>query len=596
MIADWDMFIQEVMNRIDLAEFIGQYTTLKKSGSRFMGLCPFHGENDPSLSVSPDVSLWHCFGCKKGGNVFTFVMEKENMNFMEAAELLSERCRIDLPKGKGHTDKTPKKAFFEMHKIAEGFYSKYILSDQADKFKKYLRARNINKQTVLAFGIGASPDSWNSLCDLLKRNNYTENLIVQSGLAIRSEKGNIYDRFRNRLIIPIRDHMNRTVGFGGRVLDDSEPKYLNSSESAIFKKSDLLFAFADAKNAIIQNDSVIIMEGYTDVIRAHQNGILNTVASMGTALTSQQISRLSRLTTRFYLAFDGDSAGIQAASRSAEELMRSELQTRVVVFDEGIDPEQFINDNGKDEFIKKLENAKEGIWFLIDQVVPDKLPDSLDANIILLERVLNIVRIVPNKASQEEIISSVARRFSMTKSTVVYLFERKILKKGKSEKTQETDMKSGKSSIEEREWEIMRYAICFPKVRTALKKHLKPTEFQNHLYSKFLSLLFDKDFPLEEKNLQNHPGIFQNEDFVNLVGEMNNSLDDSHEYTITEISEYVSEFKKRLIDQERTKNNQRIEKAKKENDSDKELKLLKIGKELIDLREKYRKKFKLEVE
>ena len=596
MSADWDMFIQEVMNRIDLADFIGQYTTLKKSGARYMGLCPFHGENDASLSVSPDVALWHCFGCKKGGNVFTFVMEKENMNFIEAAELLAERCRIDLPSRKERADKTPKKAFLEMHKIAEKFYSKFILSDQADKFRKYLRARNITKKTVLAFGIGASPDEWNRLGDLLKRKNYSEDLIVSSGLAIRSEKGNIYDRFRDRLMIPIRDNLNRTVGFGGRVLDNSEPKYLNSSESSIFRKSDLLFAFPNAKNAVREKDSVIIMEGYTDVICAHQNGILNVVASMGTALTSQHIKRLSRLTTKFYLSFDGDSAGIQAASRSAEELIRSELQTQVVIFSEGIDPEQFISDNGKDEFLKQLENAKEGIWFLIDQVVTDKLPDSLDAKIILLRKVLNIIKIVPDSASREEIISSVARRFSMTKSTVEDLFKREILKKGKPGGTQAREVKAGRSSAKDLEWEIMRSAICFPKIRPALKKHIKPSEFQNSLYGRFLSLLFDKDFPIKDENLQKHPGVFQNEDFVNLVGEMSNSLDETHKYTIKEFSHYVSKFKIRIIDSERKKNNLRIEKAEKENDTEKKLKLVKRGKELISLKEKYRKKFLLEIE
>ncbi len=590
MDQNWDRFVQEVIERIDLVEFIGRYTTLKGSGSRYMGLCPFHGDNDPSFSVSSDVSLWHCFGCKKGGNIFTFVMEKENLSFMEAAEMLGEMCGLEMPsRGSKKRDKSNRKAFLDMHAIAERFYAEFIRSDKAERFKEYLKERNIVKRVVKEFNIGASPDSWDSLLNFLKKKGYSDDLIIKAGLAIQGKKGNPYDRFRNRLIIPIRDHLNRTVGFGGRVIDDSEPKYLNSSETEIFKKSDLLFAFYQAKNAIKENGSVIIMEGYTDVMRAHQNGIKNAVASMGTALTSQHLKRLSRLTSKFYLAFDSDEAGIKAAVRSTEELIKSELQARVVSFGDGLDPEDYIRENGKDAFMEILDSAEEGIWFLINQKIPETLPEHEDERIAILKEVIKYIYIVPLKTSRMKILKEASIKCGILST----LGKEVYLKAGKGrEKINETAQTPDAQTLgtpDKHEREIIRYLICFPAIRAAVKEHVTPSEFTYLLYRKILTILFDSSATLSEINIENHPQVNADSNLVSVISELTNSLDVTHEYTDVQLANTICRFKNKSIDKLRKNNRQMLEKAVHENNEELKSKLLKENAELARLKDKYKK-------
>lgn len=592
MSLNWERFVQEVIERVDLVEFIGRYTTLKSSGSRYMGLCPFHGDNDPSFSISPDVSLWHCFGCKKGGNIFTFVMEKENLSFMEAAEMLGEMCGLELPsRDAKKRDKSHRKEFLDMHTIAERFYAEFIRSNKAEHFRNYLKERNIVKRVVKDFDIGASPDSWDSLSNHLKKKGYSEDLIVKSGLAIRGKegKGKTYDRFRNRLMIPIRDHLNRTVGFGGRVIDSSEPKYLNSSESEIFKKSDLLFAFYQAKNSIKENDSVIIMEGYTDVMRAHQHGINNAVASMGTALTSLHIKRLSRLTSKFYLAFDSDEAGIKAAVRSTEELIKAELQARVVSFGEGLDPEDFIREKGKDAFMEILGSAEEGIWFLINQKIPETLPEHQDERISILKDVVKYIYIIPHEASRMMILKEASIKCGVLSSLgkEIYLKVGKGLDK-KNEKTQTTDVKTLETP-DKYEREIMQYLICFPAIRAAVKQHVAPSEFTNSSYRKILTILFDSSAPLSEINIENHPKVNADNNLVSVISELANSLDAKYEYTDVNLAETICRFKNKSIDKMRRNNRQMLEKAVLENNDELKDRLSKENAELARLKDKYKK-------
>ncbi|MCD6217308.1 DNA primase [bacterium] len=596
MDPNWDRFVQEVIERVDLVEFIGRYTTLKSSGSRYMGLCPFHGDNDPSFSISPDVSLWHCFGCKKGGNIFTFVMEKENLSFMEAAEMLGEMCGLELPsRDAKKRDKSNRKEFLDMHAIAERFYADFIRSDKAERFKNYLRERNIVKRVVKDFNIGASPDSWDSLLNHLKKKGYSEDLIIKSGLAIRGKTNKPYDRFRNRLMIPIRDHLNRTVGFGGRVIDDSEPKYLNSSESEIFKKSDLLFAFYQAKNAIKESDSVIIMEGYTDVMRAHQNGINNAVASMGTSLTSLHIKRLSRLTSKFYLAFDSDEAGIKAAVRSTEELIKAELQARIVSFGEGLDPEDYIREKGKDAFIEKLGSAEEGIWFLINRKIPETLPEHEDERIAILKEVIKYIYIVPHKASRMMILKNASIKCGVLSSLGKEIY----FKAGKGfdntkEKTQSTDVKTLETP-DKYEREIMKYLICFPAIRAAVKQHVEPSEFTYMPYRKILTILFDSSAPLSELNIENHPQVNTDNNLVSVISELANSFDATHEYTDVELALAICRFKNKSIDKQRKNNRQMLEKAVHENNDELKSRLSKENAELARLKDKYKKGITLDL-
>jgi DNA primase len=601
MSAEWEKFVQDVMERVDLAEFIGRYTRLRKSGSRFMGLCPLHGDNDPSMSISPDVGLWHCFGCKKGGNIFTFIMEKESMTFLEAAQLLSDQYRIELPSFKDEkAEVTPKRALLDMHQIAEKFFADFIRSSRAQPFRDYLKKRNIPKSVVEKFNIGASPDSWDSLTNLLRKKKYTDDLIIKSGLAVHSDKGTIYDRFRNRLMIPIKDNLSRTVGFGGRVLDKSEPKYINSPESAIFQKSEILFAFPFARETIRKSGFVIIMEGYTDVMRAHQMGIENAVASMGTALTPKHIKKLKDLAKRIILAFDGDAAGIAAAVRSAEELIRiSEIQTRVVIFDEGLDPEEFISKKGKDEFVKRLKKAKTGIDFLIGTVMPHETPKHYDEKITILNNILNYVLLIPDDQEQLRLIKQdITVKLEMDDIQAMQIYSKR--KKGiKTEPVSDDELSHAAKSDDEpdiREKEIIKYLVYFASMRKAAKLHLKPSEFKYPVYRKFAALLFDPDFPINTSELQKLPEIYENEDFMNLVSELMNSYDKSKKYCLEDFSEMVSQFKMSAIDTIRKRNRNMILEAQKEGDDAKISKLQKDNQELARISKEYKEGFMIYIE
>ena len=562
-----------------------------------MGLCPFHGDNDPSFSVSPDVSLWHCFGCKKGGNIFTFVMEKENMSFMEAAEMLGQMCNLDLPTRSGKKqDQSSRKAILNMHTIAERFYAEFIRSDKAEHFRAYLRKRNIVKSIVKEFNIGASPDSWDSLLNILKKKGYSEDLIIKAGLAIRGKKGNPYDRFRNRLMIPIRDHLNRTVGFGGRVIDSSEPKYLNSSESEIFKKSDLVFAFTQAKDAIKEKDSVIIMEGYTDVMRAHQNDIKNAVASMGTALTSQHIRRLSRLTKRFYLAFDSDEAGIKAAMRSAEELIKTELQARVVSFGDGLDPEDFILEKGREAFMDKLKSAEEGIWFLINQKIPETLPEYEDERIAIFKDVIKHINIIPHKSSRMKTLKKASIKCGLLSTLGKEIY----IKAGKGfEPTREKTQTADRQTLEtpdKLEREIMKYLICVPETRSAVKQHVEPSEFTYLPYQKILNILFDSSVPISEIRIEKHPKVTTDSSLLSIISELRSSIDDINEYPNINLAEAICRFKEKSIDRMRKSNRQILEEAEHENNEELKARLTKENAELAQIRNRYRKGITLDFE
>jgi DNA primase len=589
MSADWDKFIQDIMSRVDLADFISQYTSLRKRGSRAMGLCPFHGDKDPSFSVSTDQGLWHCFGCKKGGNIFTFVMEREGMTFVEAAEFLADRYNIEMPsKSKQKTSESPKKAILEINREAEIFFAKFIRSDAGEPFREYLKQRKITKEIVERFNIGAAPDSWDLLSNHLRKKGYSDDLIFKAGLAKKGERG-IYDTFRKRLIIPIRDHLDRTVAFGGRVIDKGEPKYLNSPESEIFQKSDLLFAYPLAKDEIQKNGYVIVMEGYTDVMRAHQKGFGNAVAVMGTALSEKHIKRLGRLTQKIFLAFDSDPAGIQAAVRSAQELIKSEFLARVVRFDDGFDPEEYLVKKGAKAFQEKLDSAEEGIWFLVNLLIPAKLPQKQDERIAILLQIIEQVRIHPHKSVHSSILKEVALKLNLPWTTVREVYKKFEDSGGSDREEIQKEMKAEEDKPDNIETELIRYAVNFPQVRAKLMEHVSVSEIKYPLYKKLISALFNSEKLMQSENLQHEPEIVSNSDFSKLVSEMLMSLEDGQDYSFREFSVFISWFKKHTIEEIHRHNRLLLEKASRENDYDLVNRIHEENKILIQLKKKYTK-------
>lgn len=351
-----DEIIQRVKTENDVVDIVSEVVRLKRSGRNYMGLCPFHKEKSPSFSVSQDKQIYKCFGCGETGNVFTFLMKYRNMDFIDAVKYLADRANItieyDDDKTRAYEDE--KKRFYKLNVEAARFFYSNLAKNK--KAQEYFSARGISVSTMKRFGLGFAPDSWHSLLNALKAKGYTELDMLNLGLIIKSEKGNMYDRFRNRVMFPVFDYSGKVIGFGGRVLDDSKPKYLNSPESLIFQKGVNLYGLNFALKSSKER-TLIIVEGYMDCISLHQYGITNAVASLGTALTERQAKLLRRYADKIIMSYDADGAGQAATIRGMEVLRKEGLDVRILTIPSGKDPDEFIRANGKEAFLRIVENA-----------------------------------------------------------------------------------------------------------------------------------------------------------------------------------------------------------------------------------------------
>lgn len=342
--------IDEVKQKTDIVEVIEQYATLKKAGKNLTALCPFHSEKHPSFFVYPEQQSWHCFGaCNTGGDVLSFIMRKESMDFGEALRLLADRAGVVLPAYSARAeDKEEKEEFYKVNEAAARYYNNLLVnSPGAEKARAYVTNRGFSGQTISDFQLGFSLDSWEELKKYLADQGYGEATMLAAGLLVQTDDGRTHDRFRGKLMFPIRDSRGRTIGFGARVLDDSLPKYVNSPQTPTFDKSSILYGIDRAASDIRKQDTTIIMEGYIDVITAHQNGITNAVASMGTAVTETKVNILKRLSKNLVLALDADAAGEEAMLRGVghENILNAEI--RVVIMPAGKDPDNVIKEDVK---------------------------------------------------------------------------------------------------------------------------------------------------------------------------------------------------------------------------------------------------------
>ncbi len=322
---------EEIKQRIDIVEFIGRYTPLKRSGSTYKGLCPFHNERTPSFTVFPQQQSWRCFGaCGEGGDVFTFLMKKENLDFREALQQLAKHAGVNLEEAEHDPEANQRAALYAINERATGYFQQLLLHHPAAQgARDYLQKRGIDAATAARFQLGFALEAWSGLRDYLSEKGFGLELQQQAGLIKRNEeRQSTYDAFRARLIIPIRDRSARVIGFGGRVLDDSQPKYLNTSETPLFHKSQIIYGLDMAQNVIRDTKRVVIVEGYMDVIAAHQHGFANVVACMGTSLTAEQLQQLQRYTSNFVFALDADKAGQQATVRGLNQARQALARVR----------------------------------------------------------------------------------------------------------------------------------------------------------------------------------------------------------------------------------------------------------------------------
>ena len=365
-----DDILSEVARASDIVEIVSSYFPLKRAGKDYKALCPFHPEKTPSFTVSPSKQIFKCFGCGRGGSVFNFVMAKENVTFPEAIRILAERAGIELKtRGGDNTQTRARRQVRDVLDWATQFFERTLQHPVLGApGREYLEARGIEPATVEAFRIGLAPDAWDGLLKAAARDNVPTALLAGAGLVMERESGGHYDRFRGRLIFPILDALQRPVGFGGRILNDEEPKYLNSPETALFHKGEALYGLPQARQAIEAERRVVVVEGYFDVVMPYQVGVRNVVATLGTALTSEHVRALRRYADEVILVFDSDLAGRRAADRGMELFLGEDVRISVATISEGKDPCDVCRDQGAGVFRATLEAAKDAIdykWELV---------------------------------------------------------------------------------------------------------------------------------------------------------------------------------------------------------------------------------------
>ncbi|MBN2075516.1 MAG: DNA primase [Dehalococcoidales bacterium] len=402
--------IDDVKQKTDIVEVVSQYVNLKKSGRNLSAPCPFHSEKNPSFFVYPERQSWHCFGaCNTGGDVLSFVMKKENMDFGEALRFLAARAGIEMPtRVQPDTKKDEKDRIYQVNSAAALYFHNLLLnSPGAANARKYIEDRGLNEKTVSDFQLGYALNGWEGLKEHLEK-EYTEKEILDAGLLVESDDGRTHDRFRNRLIFTICDNRGRITGFGARVLDDSLPKYVNSPQTLVFDKSGTLYGINLAALAIRQKNQAVMVEGYMDVITAHQNGITNVVASMGTAVTERQVNDLKKLTKNIVLALDADTAGEEAMLRCVDYENSLDIELKVVVLPEGEDPDSVIRDDtGK--WNDLLEKAIPVLDYVVQMSSSLLDMSSASGRKNLVDKILPYIQLVRNVTKQTHYVNILSR-------------------------------------------------------------------------------------------------------------------------------------------------------------------------------------------
>ena len=370
-----DTFLDEVVARNDIADVVSSYVTLTRKGSNLFGLCPFHNEKTPSFSVAPDKQIYHCFGCKKGGSVINFIMEIEGLSFPEAVAFLAKRANLPLPAEEEQTGADRmRRRVLELNRTAARWYYEQLQQPQGAAVQSYLDRRQIRKNIAVRFGMGASLNEWDALTCAMRAKGYSKEELLAAGLAAAGKNGGIYDKFRNRLMLPVIDSRGDVVGFGSRVIDNSSPKYMNTTETVAFSKRRVLYGLNLAKKT--KRPNIILCEGNLDVVTLHQAGFDNAVASMGTALTQEQVRLLSRFTKELVLCYDNDKAGQLATDRALELLRNTEFKVKVLRLPQRLvdgnyvkqDADDFIKYQGRDAFENLLSGSENGVEFTMSQI------------------------------------------------------------------------------------------------------------------------------------------------------------------------------------------------------------------------------------
>lgn len=497
--------IEEVRTRNDIVEVISGYVRLQKKGSNYFGLCPFHNEKSPSFSVSPGKQMYYCFGCGAGGNVITFLMEYENQTFLEAVRTLAQRAGIALPEA--DDSKEAKQAdsrrakLLEINKEAAKYFYYQLRTERGSVGMEYLRKRELSNETMNHFGLGYANKYSNDLIQYLKSKGYSEDLIRDAGLCNVDEKHGMYDKFWNRVMFPIQDINHRVIGFGGRVMGDGKPKYLNSPETEIFDKSRNLYGLNFARTS--RKGNVILCEGYMDVIAMHQAGFTQAVASLGTAFTSGQASLLRRYANEILLSYDSDGAGVNAALRAIGILKEAGMTGRVINLEPYKDPDEFIKALGGEEFQKRLDHAENSFFFELRQLQKNYDLSDPEQKTAFHREIARKLCTFSEEVERENYIEAVAQKYHISFENLRRLVGTYAAQTGLAQpvirpKSGVQKKNTAAEGIKNSQKLLLTWLVEQPQLYRQISKYISPKDFTEGLYEKVADRLFEE---LEQGNI-----------------------------------------------------------------------------------------------
>ncbi len=494
-----DELVEEVRMKNDIVDVISGYVRLQKKGANHFGLCPFHNEKSPSFSVSGSKQMYYCFGCGAGGNVFTFVMNYENYTFAEAVKLLADRAGVNLPEME-YTEEMKKKEghrsrLLEVNKEAATYFFYQLRSPRGEAGYRYLTGRGLSKETMKKFGLGFAHVSGNDLVQYLRSKGYKDQLIQEAGLAGFDEKHGMHDKFWNRVMFPIQDINHRVIGFGGRVMGDAKPKYLNSPETMIFDKSRNLYGLNFARTS--RQNNVILCEGYMDVIAMHQAGFTQAAASLGTAFTSGQANLLKRYVKEVLLAYDSDGAGVKAALRAIGILKETGLSGRVISLEPYKDPDEFIKNLGTEAFQERIRQAENSFFFELRILERDYDLKDPESKTRFHREIAKKLCGFPEEVERENYMQAVAERYhigfeNLRKLTASYAAQTGLVSPVARPKS---GLAQKRNTPEENRKKMQRLLITWiteePGIYPKIAKYITPEDFTEPLYRKVADRLFD---------------------------------------------------------------------------------------------------------
>lgn len=495
--------VEEIRLKNDIVEVISSYVKLQKKGSSYFGLCPFHNEKSPSFSVSPSKQMYYCFGCGAGGNVFTFIMEYENYSFPEALKMLADRAGVALPEQEmdeeAKRQQNVRSNILELNKMAAKYFYYQLRRESGAVAMKYLKDRKLSDETIHKFGLGYSNKYSDDLYKYLKSKGISDELLAQSGLMNVDERRGMYDKFWNRVIFPIMDVNGRVIGFGGRVMGDGKPKYLNSPETKVFDKSRNLYGLNIARTSRKKN--ILVCEGYMDVISLHQAGFQNAVASLGTALTSQHASLLRRYTEEVILTYDSDEAGIKAALRAIPLLKEAGVSAKVLSMAPYKDPDEFIKAEGAESFQQRIDQAQNSFLYEIDVLQRQYDMKDPQSKTAFYQETAKKLMTFESELERENYIEAVAARYGVGFDNLRKLVNKMALK-GTSIQIPErprsvrTEKEEG---IRKSQKLLLTWLIEYPGLYQIVKKYITKEDFTTELYQTVAGLLFAQ-YDAGEKN------------------------------------------------------------------------------------------------